>query len=179
MEELTDSGTIRQTLLEDIRGIIEEKVSSKVSSKELVEKLVELEDHPWSDWRRGKPVTQNGLARLLKPFGVTSNLLRVGEDVFRGYSLEQFSEVFTRYLPPTPVQSVTKLQATPVKGSQGKQNVTQNKAVTLAKQHEATPVKGCNSVTLEKRGYEGVVAGDASEDLSQEESKEEVNYGEL
>ena len=145
MEKMSDTDTIRQILLEDIKTIMEEKVSSK----ELVEKLTELEDHPWSDWRRGKPITQNGLARLLKPFGVISNTIRIGDSTAKGYTLEQFVEVFERYLPTyPPAQSVTPSQLTPVKGSQRIQSVTQDNDVTVANQSKATPVKGCDGVTV-------------------------------
>jgi hypothetical protein len=148
IEKTTDSETTKQILLQDIKSIFEGL--DKISSKELVEELVKVEDHPWSDWRRGKAITQNGLARLLKPFGIISKILRDGEDVFRGYEARQFTDVFARYLPPTPDQSVTTLQTTPVKGLLEIQSVTKSNNVTVEKRREATPVKRCNVVTVEK-----------------------------
>ena len=40
------------------------------------------------------------LARELKPFGITSKPIRVGDDVFKGYEPESFEPVWERYLAP-------------------------------------------------------------------------------
>ncbi len=150
IEQVSDEDTIKQTLLRDIKGIFEAR--DKISSKELVEKLIVIEDHPWGDWRRGKSITQNGLARLLKPFAILSKTIRIGGETAKGYTLEQFVEVFERYLPPTPpVQSVTTSQPTPAKGLRGFQSVTQASDVTVANLWNPTPVKECDGVTVENR----------------------------
>ena len=40
------------------------------TGQDLINDLVKLEDRPWAEWRRGKPLTTTGLARLLKPFRI-------------------------------------------------------------------------------------------------------------
>ena len=59
-------------LLHDIRDIFTEKNWLKLHSETLVERLIELEDRPWPEWRRGHPMTTTSLARLLKPYKIKS-----------------------------------------------------------------------------------------------------------
>jgi putative DNA primase/helicase len=59
---------------------------------------VEIEGHPWADWKGGKPITQNGLALQLAPFAIVSGNIRVGVRVAKGYQVAQFQDAFERYL---------------------------------------------------------------------------------
>jgi hypothetical protein len=146
IEKVSDEDTVKQTLLRDIRTIFGAR--DKISSKELVEELIAIEDHSWGDWQRGKPITQNGLARLLKPFGILSKTIRIGENTFKGYTLEQFVDTFNRYLHPIyPIQTVTTSQPTPAKDLRACQNVTQADDVMVINLRKPTPVKECDVVT--------------------------------
>ena len=148
IEKVSTEDTIIQTLLKDIRTILD--AHDKIFSKELVEKLIAIEDHPWGDWRRGKPITQNGLARQLKPFGILSKTIRIGDDTSKGYTGEQFVETFSRYLPLTdPIQSVTTSQPAPVKDLRAFRSVTHSDDVTVIHRRKTTPVKECDDVTVE------------------------------
>lgn len=154
IEKVSDEETIQQLLLRDIEVTFD--TCDRISSKKLVEELIAIEEHPWGDWQRGKPITQNGLARRLKPFGILSKTIRIGDETAKGYTKEQFVEVFERYLPPTiPIQSVTTSQLKPAKESRGFQSVTQHGDVTVANLLKPTPVKECHVVTVENR-IEGV-----------------------
>jgi len=151
LEEISDEDSIRQTLLRDIKEIF--VGLDKISSKVLIEKLIKVEDHPWSEWRKGKSITQNGLARLLKPFNILSKTIRTGDGTAKGYTLEQFIDPFKRYLPSTPpVQSVTPSQPTSTKDLRGFQSVTQSRDVTVENRLKPTPAKECDVVTVEKGG---------------------------
>ena len=91
-----------------------EEVAGRMFSQDIVDALVAIEDGPWkfySGKNRDKPITQNGLARLLKP--IVPQNLRVGAMQAKGYERHQFEEDFKRYLdgnlapetpspPPTP-----------------------------------------------------------------------------
>ena len=57
-----------------------------------------MEGRPWPDWKAGKPLTPSQLARLLKPFGVISDSVRVGGKTPKGYYRHQFTEAWDRYL---------------------------------------------------------------------------------
>ena len=73
----------------------------RISTKHLIEKLVELEERPWSAWGRAKnPLTGKALSDLLKPYKVRSNDVRIGgASAVKGYYLRSFTDVFARYLP--------------------------------------------------------------------------------
>ena len=153
IERISDSTTIRQELLQDIQEVFNDR--ERISSRELVESLAELEDRPWGEWRHGKPLTANGLARLLKPFGIKSELIRDGEKVFRGYRKKMFTEAFKRYLASaSPTQSVTTLQPNKINKLGQSQNVTKDEAVTLSNGDKCLKSFDCNSVTLQNQGAE-------------------------
>jgi hypothetical protein len=163
LEGSSDEGTTKELLLKDISGIFDEM--ERMSSAALVEELIKIEDHPWGDWRKGRPITQNGLARLLKPFGILSKTIRIDDHTPKGYTRDQFTDVFKRYLPPThPFQSATTPQPTPAKGLRDFQSATQKNDVAVANQRKPAPVKGCGVVAVENP-----LEGD-------KEEKEEVFY---
>jgi Protein of unknown function (DUF3631) len=87
----TDDQSVRMLLLADIKAIFAEKGIDRMTSADLVDALAALEGHPWAEWRAGKAITATGMARLLKPFGISP--------VERAYQLFQFDDAFQRYLP--------------------------------------------------------------------------------
>jgi hypothetical protein len=67
--------------------------------------LARIEGGPWAQWGKGKqkkPITQNALARLLKPHHVFP--VDVGPERARrkGYSRVQFERLFQAYLSAPP-----------------------------------------------------------------------------
>ncbi len=57
--------------LGDVAAVFEARLGTEwVPSADIVAALLRLEDRPWKEWRRGHPLSSNGLARLLKPFGI-------------------------------------------------------------------------------------------------------------
>jgi putative DNA primase/helicase len=56
-----------------------ERLVKALSSQDLICALVVMDDRPWGEWRRGQPLTQNSLARLLKPFGIAPKKFRFGD----------------------------------------------------------------------------------------------------
>jgi len=99
-------------LLRDIQSVLNKRGCSRIYSAELVDALIGLEESPWSEWKRGKPMTQTSLARLLKPFKITPKGIRAGDKVRRGYDVQQFGNAFSRYLPRPahPAPTATPLQ---------------------------------------------------------------------
>jgi len=92
-------------LLRDLKAVFDER-RDHLPSEEIVQALIEMEGRPWAEWRNGKPLTKNGLARLLAPFRIRPTKWREGDDILRGYNRSDFEEVFERYLeieaPQTP-----------------------------------------------------------------------------
>lgn len=95
-----DDDSARVMLLADIRAIFAERNADRLASADLVAALIAIEGRPWAEWKAGKPLTANGLARLLAPFGVLPATIRTAVGTAKGYQLAHFFDAFARYLPP-------------------------------------------------------------------------------
>jgi putative DNA primase/helicase len=90
-----------ELLLSDIRDILAAPELDEITSAALIERLCAIVPRPWAEFgKSGKPITQNKLARLLKPLGIGPGL--IGNDRLHGYKQEGFAEAFERYLSPLP-----------------------------------------------------------------------------
>jgi 5S rRNA maturation endonuclease (ribonuclease M5) len=93
MDEDDSQGT---RLLGDIRTFFNSTKRNEVSSAELVERLRRDAATHW-----GEELTQTKLARLLRPFGISSEQIWMDEGNSRGYRREQFRSAFECYLQDT------------------------------------------------------------------------------
>jgi len=103
MTSLSPTGeddSIGAMLLNDIKGAFENRGGDKIFPQDLLDDLIALDESPWASWSRGNPLTKNSLARRLKPYNIRSTSLRVGTTTGKGYTLESFKDVFSRYLSP-------------------------------------------------------------------------------
>ena len=103
-------------LLADIRSVFDRIGDDKLTTELLVKGLCELDEAPWAGIRRGEPIDARGLAHRLNKYGIGSKTHRQADIVFRGYSRAQFSDAWSRYLPPIPTpvgpdESVTSVTA--------------------------------------------------------------------
>ena len=96
----------------DIRAIFAERGVDRLPSAELVEALIAIEGRPWAEWKAGKPLSQNGLARLLKPLKIRPGTKRfAGEKTLKGYYLSDFDDAFSALSRPGGgIRSVTPSQ---------------------------------------------------------------------
>jgi hypothetical protein len=108
--DAAEDQSIGVRLLADIKEIFDAD-GDKIASADLVSKLKEIETSPWADWGKGKGLSQNNLARLLKPFGIHPQTIRLEEKTPKGYLCESFQDSFERYLireaPKTPFPTAT------------------------------------------------------------------------
>ena len=81
-------------LLRDIAEILQTRKGARIGNADLCEALCALEESPWAEWRRGSPITTRGIARLLKPFGISPSRDRS----LRFYSLPDFEDALKRYV---------------------------------------------------------------------------------
>ncbi len=113
-----DARGVGTLLLADISAIFAEEAADRLSSARLAELLVAIEGRPWAEWdRQRKPISPNQLANQLRRFGISPQVIRIGDETPRGYMLDDFSEAFMRYLPETPFSkcnSATTLGKIPV-----------------------------------------------------------------
>jgi len=82
-------------LLSDIRDLYSGFHVSFMPSRELVGRLVQLDEAPWRDLE----LTTRGLADRLRQFRIRPRPNTAG--TVRGYRLEDFADVFRRYLGPS------------------------------------------------------------------------------
>ncbi len=149
-----DDDAIGPMILKDIQSIFEVKNKSNIFTAELVDELVALEDRPWCEWKHGKPLTQNTLSRLLKPFKIKSQSIRIGTIAKRGYYKKSFQDSFDRYLSlETSFQSATPPQPSNHAAYSRNQSATQKDHVALIKSLQPTDDKGCGSVALQNPIY--------------------------
>ena len=90
-----------EMLLGDIRAVGFSGDETETRSSDLVQRLTELEGRPWGEFgRTGKPLTQNSLARLLRPLDIRPGNIGAEDSRVRGYKSAQFQDAFERYLAP-------------------------------------------------------------------------------
>jgi hypothetical protein len=80
-------------LLTDIRAVWPEG-QEKLDTASLLEKLKALEESPWSEYE----LSPRKVVGFLRPFGVESRKVRVGERSLRGYERDSLEAAFSRYL---------------------------------------------------------------------------------
>lgn len=101
-----DDDDVGPMILADIRHVFTEANRLRLHSTELVNALAELDGRPWSEWRRGKPLSTASLSRLLKHYRIAAKQLKIGGVNKNGYELRDFEDAFNRYLvaldSPTP-----------------------------------------------------------------------------
>jgi putative DNA primase/helicase len=100
--DLADTSDIEENievdLLADLRDLTEVEKRPYIESAVIVQDLLKLKERPWGEINRGKELTENKLARLLKPFKLSPEKFREGIATHRGYSVAALKAVFDRYL---------------------------------------------------------------------------------
>jgi putative DNA primase/helicase len=103
---VTDGVSVR--LLSDIRAIFSEVGGDRITTSELIQKLVAIDDPeaPWAEWNpRGgwdKEIKPHHVAKLLRLFGIGPVSVRLPEgskpETAKGYKRKSFEEAFASYL---------------------------------------------------------------------------------
>jgi putative DNA primase/helicase len=90
-------------MLADCRHIFSNRQVAALTPAALLDNLLEMEGAPWPEWRHGKSLTVNGLAKLLKPFRIRSTepTRAFGPDKKRYYQKRDFEDSWARYIPAT------------------------------------------------------------------------------
>ena len=78
-----DAPSIKVELVLDLVAVMDGE--EKMTSEDIVKALGDIADRPWADWKRGKPINQVQVARMLRAFGIKSQNLRIGGKVVKGY----------------------------------------------------------------------------------------------
>src|SRR5262249_508105 len=65
----------------------------------LCDRLNDRDESPWKDMRAGKGINDRLLASFLKPYGIKSAQVRIGEINRQGYLADAFADAWGRYCP--------------------------------------------------------------------------------
>lgn len=93
-------------LLADLRDFFQETNQDFLASEDVVEKLLKMEERPWGEWKKGKPITKIQVAALLRKFGIRPKQHWHDSGPARGYERADLTDAFNRYLPSESVDSV-------------------------------------------------------------------------
>src|SRR5262249_30737960 len=149
--EADSTGTV---LLADLKAVFDAKFTDnysfnpdRLSSAELCDALAAIEGRPWAEWKGGKAITPNQLARLLKPFSIAPENVRVGCKVPKGYVRHRFEEAWQRYLLPQGVnEPLQRYNPTAVGTSATFQSATQKNDVAVQKCEKSLGKGHCSGV---------------------------------
>lgn len=100
-DDVFDEQSASVMALADVSCIFETANQNRLTSREIVGKLLAMKDRPWPEWRRGSPLTQNSLARLLRPFGIRPLTIRFAPkpaNPVRGYERTSVEEAKVRFV---------------------------------------------------------------------------------
>ena len=106
------SKSIGEELLTDIQEVFESQKVDRISTVDLLKALCADDERPWSTYNRGLPIKPRQLAAKLAGYGIHSKNVKINFGVLKGFSLDQFTEAFNRYIPATGEISVHPLTNT-------------------------------------------------------------------
>lgn len=116
-------------LLADIRTCFGGK--DKLSTADLLAKLLADEEAPWGDMR-GRKIDPRKLGELLRPYGIQSSNIRMADGTTpKGYRREAFHDTWKRYLPAPKPDATSATDAT--------SQEIRNKTVTYSVTNKAEP----------------------------------------
>lgn len=98
-ESSGDGESIKNILLKHILQIFKRYSFEDISSSNLIQELILMEDAPWSEINKGRPLTAHKLAYLLKEYKIsTFQKNEFGKNV-NHYRYTSFLDAFERYIP--------------------------------------------------------------------------------
>ena len=110
--------TLGARLLGDLRDVFGDV--DAMHGDAILSALHKISEAPWADYY-GKPMTARDLAKLLRPYGVSSVDVKVDGVNRKGYRREHLHDSWTRYLPPAAVESATSATSATGQVSEGSQ----------------------------------------------------------
>jgi hypothetical protein len=149
-----DEGSRLELVLGDARTILDEHGLDRIAVATLINHLCEITPRPWAEFgRSGKQITPNKLARLLKPLGISPQVLRIGDETHRGYYRHQFEEAWARYLPSGGAPKCNSVTNADGMGTSGtSQSVTAEAVLHFEKPEKSNNDGPCYAVTVGKGG---------------------------
>ncbi|MDD2898399.1 MAG: DUF3631 domain-containing protein [Desulfuromonadaceae bacterium] len=139
--------SIGTELLADIQEIFEHKKVDRISTAELIKELIADDEKPWNTYNKGFQIKPRQIADKLKGYGIHSKTIRFGFETAKGYEKEQLAEAFSRYIPVTPLPSVTTSQTAPEAALPVTNNLSRYSCESEKETCKPAPIQGCDVVT--------------------------------
>jgi Protein of unknown function (DUF3631) len=148
----TDDLAGGELLLADLRDLFADAGVDRMASAEIVAKLGSMEERKWATWIRDeKPITVNGVAQLLRPFGIHPGTIRLPDgSTPKGYTLKHLEPVFARYLISTPATAATAATAAGDNDLARKSAATTSRLVAAGKAGNSVPINDVAAVAAEE-----------------------------
>ena len=102
-EDDTDT-TLGARLLADLRDVFSD--ADAMHGDAILSALHKVSEAPWGDYY-GRPLNPRDMAKLLKPYGVSSVDVKIDGVNRKGYRRDHLHDSWTRYLPPADGGSAT------------------------------------------------------------------------
>ncbi len=89
-------------MLADLSAIFAEQGADRIQTADLVQSLIDLDERPWAEWRNGRPLASQSIAKLLRPFEVRPRNAKVSGQVLKSYYRADVDAAYQRYasIPP-------------------------------------------------------------------------------
>lgn len=144
---LAQDETVGIALLRAFKETFDGHATDRITTAGFLAALVDRDDGPWAEWW-GKAVADGNfrgpgsrLTKLLRPYGITSKTIRVGDERAKGYERSDFEDAFRRYAPSPSLQ--------------GRDNVTIFEPQGPAGQNEDVTHLSCHVLEIARQPLQG------------------------
>jgi hypothetical protein len=91
-------GSMGERLLTDLKVVFGDAQAKWTAT--IIEELAKLDEAPWDDYY-GQRITDRGIAKLLRPYGVRSRDVKLEATVRKGYRRDDLYDAWQRYVTPS------------------------------------------------------------------------------
>ncbi|HEX3628372.1 MAG TPA: DUF3631 domain-containing protein [Verrucomicrobiae bacterium] len=92
-------------LLLDVHTIFVVTAQKKMFTRQLINRLNNEEIATASMAAKYESIDEMEISKRLRPYGIKPSLMRIGKDVGKGYSAEDFSDALARYVPAADLEA--------------------------------------------------------------------------
>ncbi len=94
---MVDMASAGVALLQDIKAMFDSSTLDCLPTKTIIDRLTADPEKRWTEWSRGKPITDKGVADLLHEYHIVSKAVGPRDARSKGYRRADFSDAWERY----------------------------------------------------------------------------------
>jgi hypothetical protein len=115
---VTDLPSAGVKLLGEFKTMSSASTLEYVTSAAVIKHLTADPEKPWAEWSRGKPITEKGVAGLLREYRIRSTDVGPEHHRVKGYRWADFEDAWRRYCDPEPpeeeAEGEERVRSTPI-----------------------------------------------------------------